>query len=81
MLSKAVQEAIDEQAEKLGVPANVLMRKKWLGQLYEVIAFDKDLADMPQGLQGWRYEWVTQTLIPVIEVHKTELQQGMGIRS
>lgn len=81
VLSKAVQEAIDEQAEKLGVPANVLMRKKWLGQLYEVIAFDKDLADMPQGLQGWRYEWVTQTLIPVIEVHKTELQQGMGIRS
>lgn len=81
VLSKAVQEAIDKQAEKLGVPANVLMRKKWLGQLYEVIAFDKDLADMPQGLQGWRYEWVTQTLIPVIEVHKTELQQGMGIRS
>ena len=81
VLSKAVQEAIDKQAEKLGIPANVLMRKKWLGQLYEVIAFDKDLADMPQGLQGWRYEWVTQTLIPVIEGHKTELQQGMGIRS
>ena len=79
VLSKAVQQAIDAQAEKIGVPANVLMRKKWLAQLYEVIAFDKDLSELPEGLQGWRNEWVMQTLIPVIEEHKTELQQGMGI--
>ncbi|WP_320158319.1 ribonuclease D [Psychrobacter jeotgali] len=78
-LSKAVQQALKEQAEHLGVPANVLMRKKWLGQLYEVIALDKDLADLPEGLKGWRYEWVTQTLMPVIEAHKEELQQGMGL--
>ena len=79
VLSKAIQQAIDEQAEAIGVPANVLMRKKWLGQLYEVIAFDKDLSELPEGLKGWRNEWVTQTLIPVINKHKTELQQGMGI--
>ncbi|MGE6795173.1 ribonuclease D [Psychrobacter okhotskensis] len=80
VLSKAVQQAIDEQAKAIGVPANVLMRKKWLGQLYEVIAFDKDLSKLPEGLKGWRNEWVTQTLIPVIEKHKTELQQGMGVK-
>ena len=80
VLSKAVQNAIDQQAESIGVSANVLMRKKWLSQLYEVIAYDKDLAEMPEGLQGWRNEWVTQTLIPVIEEHKVELQQGMGVR-
>ncbi|MGP4714706.1 MULTISPECIES: ribonuclease D [unclassified Psychrobacter] len=80
VLSKAVQQAIDKQAEKIGVPTSVLMRKKWLHQLYEVIAYDKDLSDMPLGLQGWRYEWVTQTLIPVIEEHKVELKQGMGVR-
>lgn len=79
VLSKAVQHAIDKQAEKIGVPANVLMRKKWLAQLYEVIAFDKDLSELPEGLKGWRNEWVMQTLIPVIKEHKTELQQGMGI--
>ena len=79
VLSKAVQQAIDDQAEVIGVPANVLMRKKWLGQLYEVIAFDKDLSELPEGLKGWRNEWVVQTLIPVINKHKTELQQGMGI--
>ena len=79
VLSKAVQQAIDDQAETIGVPANVLMRKKWLGQLYEVIAFDKDISELPEGLKGWRKDWVMQTFIPLIEAHKTELQQGMGI--
>lgn len=79
-LSKAVQHATQMQAEKIGIPANVLMRKKWLHQLYEVIAYDKDLADLPEGLQGWRHEWVMQTLIPVIEEHKAELKQGMGVK-
>lgn len=79
VLSKAVQQAIDEHARTIGVPASVLMRKKWLGQLYEVIAFDKDLSELPEGLKGWRNDWVMNTLIPVIKKHKTELQQGMGI--
>jgi len=70
VLSKAVQEAVDKQSEQIGVPANVLMRKKWLGQLYEVIAFDKDLGELPQGLKGWRNEWVTQILIPVLRCIK-----------
>ncbi|GAF60297.1 ribonuclease D [Psychrobacter sp. JCM 18903] len=79
VLSKAVQQAIDNHARAIGVPDNVLMRKKWLGQLYEVIAFDKDLSELPEGLKGWRNDWVMNTLIPVIKKHKTELQQGMGI--
>ena len=80
VLSKAVQQAIEDHARAIGVPASVLMRKKWLGQLYEVIALDKNLSELPQGLKGWRNDWVVQTLIPVIKKHKTELQQGMGIR-
>lgn len=80
-LSKAVQQAIDEHAKQTGVPASVLMRKKWLHQLYEVIAYDKELTEFPEGLQGWRNEWVIQTLIHIIEEHKVELKQGMGVRS
>ncbi|MES1964279.1 HRDC domain-containing protein [Psychrobacter sp. AH5] len=79
ILSKAVQQQIDLQAKKTAIPANVLMRKKWLSQLYEVIAYDKALNEMPEGLQGWRYKWVTQQLIPIIIEHKAELQQGMGV--
>ncbi|WP_324033809.1 ribonuclease D [Psychrobacter sp. TAE2020] len=80
ILSKAVQDAIAERAEQIGVPENVLIRKKWLSQLYEVIAYSKDWVELPQGLQGWRNQWVTQTLIPVIETHKAELKQGMGVK-
>jgi len=80
-LAKAVQQAVDKQSEEIGIPANVMIRKKWLHQLYEVIAYDKDLADLPEGLQGWRYKWVTQTLIPIIEEHKAELKQGMGVKA
>ena len=79
VLSKAVQQAIDDHARAIGVPDNVLMRKKWLGQLYEVIAFDKELSELPEGLKGWRNDWVMNTLIPVIKKHKIELQQGMDI--
>ena len=81
VLSKAVQQAIDDQAQKIGVPANVLMRKKWLAQLYEVVAFNKGISELPQGLKGWRNHWIVHTLIPVIEKHKTELQQGMGVHA
>ena len=80
ILSKAVQAVIEDHAKEIGTPANVLMRKKWLSQLYEVIAYDKGLTELPQGLQGWRHEWVKQTLIPVIETHKVELKQGMGVK-
>ena len=80
ILSKAVQAVIEDHAKEIGTPANVLMRKKWLSQLYEVIAYDKGLTELPQGLQGWRHEWVTQNLIPVIETHKVELKQGMGVK-
>ncbi len=80
VLSKAVQQAIEMQADQIGVPENVLMRKKWLSQLYEVIAYDKDFTELPLGLQGWRYQWVSQILIPVIETHKVELKQGMGVK-
>lgn len=79
VLLKAVQQAIDEEAMQVDVPASVLMRKKWLAQLYEVIALDKPLSEMPEGLKGWRHDWVMQTLIPIIKAHKAELQQGMGI--
>ena len=80
ILSKAVQAVIEDHAKEIGTPANVLMRKKWLSQLYEVIAYDKGLTELPQGLQGWRHKWVTQNLIPVIETHKVELKQGMGVK-
>lgn len=76
-VSKAVSQAIKEYEAETGVPANVLMRKKWLSHLYEIVAYDLPIEQMPEGLKGWRKEWVMQTLIPLITSHKQELQDGM----
>ncbi len=78
-IAKIVQKEITAYAQQSGVPANVLMRKKWLAQLYEVVAYDLPLAQLPEGLQGWRYAWVVDTLMPLISSHKAELQAGMGM--
>ncbi|WP_323126931.1 MULTISPECIES: ribonuclease D [unclassified Psychrobacter] len=80
-LSNAVQKAVNQHAAAIGVPKNVLMRKKWLNDLYEVVALGKeqDAEALPEGLQGWRQAWVTDTLIPLIKTHQAELKQGMGL--
>ncbi|WP_442966555.1 ribonuclease D [Psychrobacter sp. I-STPA10] len=79
ILCKAVEQATKAYEQQIGVPANVLLRKKWLSQLYEVVAYELPLEHLPEGLQGWRREWVVNTLIPVIEQHKEELKMGMGL--
>jgi ribonuclease D len=78
-ISKAVQKIVDAYEAETGVPANVLMRKKWLSQLYEVVAYDLPLEQLPEGLKGWRYPWVVETVIPLIATHKEALQAGMGV--
>lgn len=79
-VSKAVQQAVKDYEAETGVPANVLMRKKWLSQLYEIIAFDLPIEDIPEGLKGWRNPWMMQTLIPLLESYKQELQEGMRMQ-
>lgn len=80
-LDNAVQEVIKAQAEALGVPKNILMRKKWLHELYEFVALDKADTEFPEGLLGWRHDWVKSKLLPVIQNHKSQLQAGMGLLS
>lgn len=79
-ISKAVQKAVKAYEAETGVPANVLMRKKWLSSLYEIVAYDLPIETLPEGLKGWRNEWVMQTLIPLITSHKKALQDGMNIQ-
>lgn len=78
-LGNAVQEAIKAQALRLGIPSNVLMRKKWLHELYEVIATGQPVSQLPEGLLGWRFDWIDSILIPIIRAHKDELMTGMGL--
>ncbi len=80
-LDNAVQEVIKAQSDALNIPRNVLMRKKWLNELYEFVALEKSDDEFPEALMGWRYNWVKAELLPVIENHKLPLQAGMGLLS
>lgn len=79
-VSKAVNQVIKDYEAETGVPANVLMRKKWLSQLYEIVAYDLPIEDIPEGLKGWRNPWVMQMLIPLLETYKQQLQEGMRMQ-
>lgn len=81
IVAKAVQELVSEYAEQVKLPENVILRKRWLSELYKMVALDMpmDKAHLPMGLQGWRYEWTVQRLIPTLKAHKEELREGMEL--
>ncbi len=78
-VKKAVYASIKKFSEQSGIPTNVLMRKKWLSDLYEMVALDKDESSLPQELLGWRYDWIANELLPLLKNYRADLRQGMGL--
>ncbi|MDQ8935979.1 ribonuclease D [Acinetobacter rudis] len=66
-ITQVVDELIEQVATQLQVPKEVLMRKKWLNQLYQHVVFHGDIQDLPAYLLGWRYERMTQPLIELLK--------------
>lgn len=68
--SKGITQVVDALiagvAEETQVPKEVLMRKKWLNQLYQHVVFHGDEQDLPAYLLGWRYEIMTRPLIDLL---------------
>lgn len=78
-VKKAVEAEIKRYSEQTGIPKNILMKKKWLSDLYEMVALDLDVSALPQGLQGWRQDWVINNLLPLLTKYRADLRAGMGI--
>lgn len=79
-IKKAVDAYIQDYSDQTGIPKNVLMRKKWLTDLYEMVALDGDESTLPDGLLGWRKELVIDELVPVLTDYKDKLRAGMGLK-
>lgn len=68
-----LQQAINDHAEQLGIHESVLMRKKWLSELYAFVADNPDNIEQNFGeklshwLIGWRKDWLKQTLLPIFQ--------------
>ena len=95
-LSRAVKGIIHEWSLDTGIDGSVLMRKKWLNDAYEIVAFDsptgmpfadlsKDeqtelIAKLPSGLTGWRLPWVMGKLLPLLFEHQEHIRQAKTLR-
>lgn len=61
-----VENFVEQLAQELDIPNDVLLRKKWLRSLYQHVVFRRDEQDLPAYLLGWRYEVLTLPLIQVL---------------
>lgn len=65
-VQKQLQQAAKSQAQILGIDENVLMRKKWLTELYAYSVVQEKPVLSPF-LTGWRQVWVDETLLPILQ--------------
>ncbi len=83
-LSKLIKNLINRHSEATGIPANVLMKKKWQHQLFELVALnDSDkivtVDDLPNGLQGWRSQWILDEMIPLLQANRLDIRAGIRV--
>lgn len=76
---EAVNQAIAQYAAKLGMDESVLMRRKWLSELYAHVLASQTTQDNPENtlddwaanlspwLSGWRQDWVRSTILPILQ--------------
>lgn len=68
-IQEQLQQVINTESERLGVSDNVVLRKKWLTDIY---AYSLDTTkNLPNWLTGWRHQWVIKEILPILQkVHQ-----------
>lgn len=65
---EAIEQKIKQVSADLNLPAEVLMRKKWLSQINSFVANQiEEQAYLNDYLRGWRYTLITQPLIEIMQ--------------
>lgn len=78
-VTQSVDALIENISAEVDIPKEVLMRKKWLGSLYQHVVFHGDEQDLPQYLLGWRYDMLTQPLIQLLNQDADYLTKQMKV--
>lgn len=72
---------IDQVSQTTQVPKPILMRKKWMNDLYHYVVLGQDdISLLPSYLTGWRYDLLTQPLINLLQQDENNLVHQMKIR-
>lgn len=80
---KALEQAISEHSQRLGVPPNLLLKGRWVSELLYLVYRDTptDALELSDGLMGYRYDWVVGTILPLLMEFKAEIQAGFDAPS
>jgi len=68
-----LRQKTEEVALKHGVPADVLLRKRWLDALVLGYIDEGDNFSLPLALQGWRYDILTKPLLEILASQRQQL--------
>ena len=63
----------DRVAKQHQIPADVLLRKRWLDNLVLGYIDHGEAAELPLALQGWRYDLLTQPLLTALANQREQL--------
>ena len=61
-----VQQYVATVSASIQVPAEVLLRKKWLSAMINLVATKEDENKLPAYLLGWRYEMLTRPILNLL---------------
>lgn len=78
-IAQCVEAHIQTVAQKLDIPKDILVRKKWLNELYHHVVFQKEGKKFSPYLMGWRYEHVTRPLLEILQHDAANLAQQMKV--
>lgn len=67
-------------AQHYGIPADVLLRKRWLDALVLNYIDEGEQCALPLALQGWRYEVLTQPLLQTLSKQAAQLAEWRSYR-
>ena len=75
----ALDEATNVQARLLNIPANLLLKGRWINELmyhvYQGLPVD-DTHVLSEGLQGYRRAWIVGTVLPLLYEHEKSIRDG-----
>lgn len=77
-ISEKMDAYIEDTSQKMGIPRAVLMRKKWLSELYHyVVLQNNDPTYLSRYLTGWRYELLVLPLLDLLRQDEKNLAEQM----
>ncbi|XID74082.1 ribonuclease D [Alkanindiges sp. WGS2144] len=77
-LLNQVHHYIETVSHNIQVPAEVLLRKKWLNAMINLVALKEDESQLSEYLLGWRYDLLTRPILSLLSQQQQILAAEMS---